>query len=69
MAAKAKKKVHRNPPAQFVAGHLKRPWHKGYIKQYQENVTNQAQFLAAQDSLQRRISAIRQASLTRNPYI
>ena len=56
-------------PAKVVMGHLKRPWHKEYTKQYQENVTNQAQFLAAQDSLQRQISAIRQASLGGNPYI
>ena len=67
--AKAKKAKARKPPAKYVAGHLKRPWHKDYIKQYQENVTSQAQFLAAQDSLQRQISAIRQASLTGNPYI
>ena len=68
MTARAKKKVHK-PPARYVAQHLKRPWHKDYIKQYQENVTNQAQFMAAQDALQRQISAIRQASLTGNPYI
>jgi hypothetical protein len=69
MAAKAKKKAHRPHPSRYVAQHLKRPWHKGYIKQYQEHVTNQAQFMAAQDALQRQISAIRQTSLTGNPYI
>ena len=67
--AKAKKKAHHKPPAKYVMGHLKRPWHKDYIKHHQENVTNQAQFLTAQDALQRQISAIRQASLTGNPYI
>ena len=65
----AKKKAHRKPPAKYVVGHLKKPWHEDYIKQHQEKVTNQAQFLAAQDALQRQISSIRQASLTGNPYL
>ena len=49
--------------------HLKRPWHKSYIKAYQDNVTNQAQFLEAQRAMQHQINRTRQISLAGNPGI
>ena len=65
----AKKKMHHKPPAGYAMRHLKRPWHKDYIKAYQDNVQNQAQFLAAQRAMQDEISRIREASMRGNPYI
>ena len=50
-------------------GHLKRPWHKSYIKHHQDNALHQYQFMQAQNTLQNTINAMRQAALAPNPYI
>ncbi len=63
------RKGRKRPPARYVVRHLKQPWHASYIKSHQGNVTNQAQFLAAQDALQRKVAIMRQVSLSGNPYI
>ena len=67
MKKKAPKR--KRPPPEYHMRHLKQPWHKRYIKAYQDNVINQQHFLEAQRAQQNAVNRIRQISLTGNPGI
>ncbi len=47
--AHAKKKHNK---AAITLLHLHRPYHKSYVKRYQDNVISQARFLNAQNAMQ-----------------
>ena len=61
----AKKTKHR----MITHHHLRRPYHKGYVKFHQDNVASQMHFMNAQNAMQNKVAQMRMASLQGNPYL